>query len=72
MIKDFKKGSDQRFLAHRVWRPRAQRDCLQHDSAFGDRFGKTHPFPPCKNYPYKFLFKTMKPLKSSWKGLVDF
>lgn len=72
MTKDFKKGSDQRFLAKRVWEPMAKHDCLQHDSQFGNRFGKTKPFPKPKTpYPYRFLFQTWKPVPETWKGLIE-
>lgn len=71
MVKDFKKGSDQRFLAAKVW-PAARKDCLQHDSQFGSRFGETKPFPkPIEPYPYRYLFQTWKPEKDSWRGLVQ-
>jgi hypothetical protein len=70
MQHDFKKGSDQRFLAKKVW-PTAVQDCLQHDSQFGSRFGKTRPFPKYSNYPYKFLFQTVQSNKECWKGILS-
>jgi len=70
MKTDYVKGSDQRFTARLVW-PEAQKSCLQHDAAFGNRFGKTYPFPkPATPYPYKFLFQTVAPYKESWEGLA--